>query len=136
MNEQTGETCAIKEFSPSSKGCKREVEFLRLFSHVRISIEIHMCTLILTRGEASIIRYMDHDTALSFVAVEWVQGGTLDDQHRDRPFTYQEVQIVVHDILDALSDVHSRGVIHHDVKPQNILVSVLWSLIPMQSAND
>ena len=41
------------------------------------------------------IRYVDQNTALSFVAVEWIAGVTLDQQHIDKPFTHQEFAIVV-----------------------------------------
>ena len=58
-DRKIGEVCAIKKFVKRTKGAKiykREIGFLHLFSHVRISIEIHMCNPILTRGKASIIR--------------------------------------------------------------------------------
>lgn len=67
----------------------------------------------LMMGKASIIRYMDHDTALSFVAVEWVEGGTLDQQRRRTQFTHQEVETVVHDALKALTHIHSHGGVQH-----------------------
>ena len=136
-DRKTGEICAIKKFVKSAKGaktCRREIEFLHLFSHVRISIEIHMCTPILTRGKASIMRCLDHDTAYTFVALEWVEGGTLNEQNNLTAFTHREVETMVLDVLEALQYVHSHGVIHHDVKPANIMVSVPWSLVYMQSA--
>ena len=44
--------------------------------------------------------------------------------------------IVIQNILGALSYVHTHGLIHHDVKPDNVLVSVQWPLVYMLSAKD
>ncbi len=107
------------------KAFRNEVVMLRSFSHVLISFEIRICAHILIREKTSIVRYIDHDIALTFVAVELIEGGKLEEPHSVRPFTYREVEIVVHDVLDALSYVHSHGVIHHDVKPEHILVSLV-----------
>lgn len=122
---ETGNICVIKRSFWNDKACRKEVMMSRSFSHVRISVEINIRNRMLIRGKASIVRYIDHDTALTFVAVELVEGGNLEEQHTVKPFTNREVEIVVHDVLDALSYVHSHGVIHHDIKPENILVSVL-----------
>ena len=34
----------------------------------------------------------------------------------------REVEFVLEQLLDALTCVHSYGLIHHDVKPNNVLV--------------
>ena len=128
-NVYTGDICVIKRPFGNDKAFKNEVIMLRSFSHVRISVEIYTCTHMLIPEKASIVRYIDHDTPLTFVALEVVEGGNLEEQHSVRPFTYREVEVVVHEVLDALSYVHSHGVIHHDIKPENILVSLVWSLV-------
>lgn len=114
----------IKKPFWNDKAVKKEVIMLRSFSHVRLFVEAHTFPHILIRGKASIVRYIYHDAALTFVVLELVKGGNLEEQHSVRPFTHREVEIVVRDVLDALSYVHSHGVIYHDIKPENILVSL------------
>ena len=127
-NVDAGDIYVIKRPFWNDKAFRNKVLMLRSFSHVRVSVEIYSCTHMLIREKASIVRYLDHDSPPTFVALELVEGGNL-EEHSVRPFTYREVEAVVHNALDALSYVHSHGVIHHDIKPENILVSLVWSLV-------
>ena len=85
------------------------MQILRSSSHVRLSIEIHICTPILKRGKAAIVDYIDHDEALTFMAVKWMEGGTLEQQRQKKPFTHREVEMIFHDALDALAYIHSKA---------------------------
>ena len=42
ISQKTGNICAIKDFKKNARACKRELEFLRSFSHVSIFSQIHM----------------------------------------------------------------------------------------------
>lgn len=55
-----------------------------------------------------------------YLAMEWAPGGTLADLVPIA--TWPEVRDFVLEILDALSHAHARGVVHRDLKPQNVLV--------------
>ena len=82
---------------------------MRSSSHVRLSIEIHICTPILKRGKAAIVDYIDHDEALTFMAIKWMEGGTLEQQRQKKPSTHREVEMIVHDALDALAYIHPKA---------------------------
>ena len=61
---------------------------------------------------------------VSFIALEYVDGRTLKEIITERGQIEQEQAVrIALQILAALSHAHQRGVIHRDVKPQNILVS-------------
>ena len=55
--------------------------------------------------------------------MEFAEGGTLSDQLDFESFTIREVEVIIYQALDALSHIHSFGIIHHDMKFPNILVS-------------
>ena len=57
--------------------------------------------------------------------LEWCEGGALDASMLDieRPLNQNEIQIVGRHTCEALSFIHSRNVIHRDVKAGNILLT-------------
>jgi serine/threonine protein kinase len=57
-----------------------------------------------------------------FIAMELVQGPTINEYVRDRhASTRDRVELMVR-VCDAVEYAHSRGVVHRDLKPGNILV--------------
>jgi len=48
---------------------------------------------------------------------------------RKKQFSAREVTRILHDVVDALSFAHERGVIHRDIKPANILTQGTHSLV-------
>ena len=60
-----------------------------------------------------------------FLVMELVQGRTLRDLIRERGgrFTPAEALSILQPVLAALSAAHQAGIVHRDVKPENILLS-------------
>ncbi|HEU5006733.1 MAG TPA: Stk1 family PASTA domain-containing Ser/Thr kinase [Jatrophihabitantaceae bacterium] len=60
-----------------------------------------------------------------FLVMELVHGRTLRDLIRERsaPFPPAEAISIIQPVLSALSAAHAAGIVHRDVKPENILLS-------------
>lgn len=59
----------------------------------------------------------------TFIAMEYLDGRTLKDHILGRRLDSDEISKLGTQIADALSAAHSKGVVHRDIKPGNIVVS-------------
>jgi predicted Ser/Thr protein kinase len=63
------------------------------------------------------------DEGVPYIAMEYVDGEPLTRVLRSSEFTLRERVEVVREVALALEHAHSRGVLHRDVKPANILLT-------------
>ncbi len=74
----------------------------------------------------NVVNLIDSGTVggIAFIALEYVDGETLKEQiQRKGTLAQEEAVHCALQILAALSHAHQRGIVHRDVKPQNVLVS-------------
>lgn len=57
----------------------------------------------------------------AFLVMRWMAGGSLETRLDDGPWSLADTIELVDQIAGALSTAHERGVVHGDVKPENIL---------------
>jgi len=64
------------------------------------------------------------EKGLSFIVMEFVQGKELKSFFAARhPFSMSQIARLMGELLDALGYSHARGVVHRDVKPDNIFIT-------------
>ena len=109
-----GQKIALKVLNPqlavtvTGKRFVREVDFLRRIEHPNIA-------RFLDFGETDLLIYyvMDH-----------IEGPTLREHlARVRRVSIGDTLKIASDLLDALSYAHAQGIVHRDVKPENIILS-------------
>jgi len=59
----------------------------------------------------------------SFIAMQYVEGETLYSRLKRKPIELRESLDIAIQIADALAEAHSSGIIHRDIKPQNIIIT-------------
>src|ERR671916_645779 len=83
--------------------------------------------------EARAVARLDHDAIVAlfdageedghrYLVSELVEGRTLAELERDGALSDRDVLRIGLALADALAHAHERGVIHRDVKPQNVIV--------------
>jgi formylglycine-generating enzyme required for sulfatase activity/predicted Ser/Thr protein kinase len=60
-----------------------------------------------------------HD-GLGFVAMEYIQGGTLRQWMKGTPAELGEVVELALQIAEGLAELHDKGIVHRDLKPENV----------------
>ena len=86
--------------------------------------------------EAEVVRKLDHENIVPLLGTKdgaliysYCPGVTVAEALQEGPLSPGRALRIAADVLDALAYAHSRGVIHHDVKPANILVRGERSLL-------
>jgi serine/threonine protein kinase len=59
---------------------------------------------------------------LRFIAMEFVEGRTLEAVIADGPLELSEISRLGAQLADALTEAHAHGIIHRDIKPANLMI--------------
>lgn len=111
VQENTGREVAVKVFS-RNKGLdwpllKREVgKLVQVLSERRI---VHLLAV-------------GWDAEPPYYIMEYVRGGSLADRLRDHPMSVEEAVPLFREVAEALVYLHSKAILHCDLKPSNVLL--------------
>ncbi|HWS70564.1 MAG TPA: serine/threonine-protein kinase, partial [Thermoanaerobaculia bacterium] len=65
----------------------------------------------------------DDTTGTSFIAMEYVEGQNLKEVlSQGRTLSFEQIGDIILQVAEALDFAHSKGIVHRDVKPANIIL--------------
>lgn len=94
--------------------------------------EIHLCKELNSDADVNVIRYIDNgevrkgNKTYHYLVTEFYRGMLLFDAVRQEgPFDLEDAVQITLCVLSGLSFIHSRAMIHNDIRPSNIMLQEL-----------
>jgi serine/threonine protein kinase len=116
LDTRLGRTVAVKVLHPEYS---RDEPFLRRFTQ-----EAEFAASLGSHPNIVAIYDVGEDGPLHYMVMELIEGRNLKDLIREQaPFSVPEAFGVGRQVASALDFAHKRGLVHRDVKPQNIMVT-------------
>ncbi|HYQ89346.1 MAG TPA: protein kinase, partial [Candidatus Binatia bacterium] len=66
---------------------------------------------------------LDREDELDFLVMEYIPGRTVAQMIAQRPLTECEAATIACQIAEALEEAHEQGIVHGDLKPDNVIVT-------------
>ena len=137
LEKELGKNYIGTVFLSSIKGDKTKKFVTKIYSRAEIEGTILMDFL---RNEIDILQKLDHPNILKFhsfkesdqnfyLSFEFCNGDYLEnvfDKYKEKygkPFSEEIVQYLMRQIIDAFKYIHSKKVIHRDIKLENIFIN-------------
>ena len=135
-DHRTGERVAIKEYFPDSLAGRTDKVKVTAFSDERGDSFNYGKDCFLQEAETlaefigneNIVRVYTYfeENGTAYFVMDFVEGMSLDRYMRNKGgrISYEEAEIILLPIMDALAAVNSKGIVHRDVTPDNIYLTV------------
>jgi serine/threonine protein kinase len=130
---------ARDEAAPAGSPQTVVIKALNIFLQGSIDLELERTLIENFRNEAialdrvrhpNVINRLGHGTAIDlngqtfhYLVLEYLSGGTMADMCRHSPLPIDRALFYLDQVSSGLQHAHDRGVIHRDIKPQNLLLT-------------
>ena len=107
-------TVALKFLSPQALGTEEEkARFLYEAQAAAALNHPNICT----------IYEIDESESRSFIAMEYIEGNSLEEMIESGPLKLEEARRIALQIAEGLHEAHRRQIVHRDIKPANIMIT-------------
>src|SRR6185437_14466357 len=113
-DQRLGRTVAIKRLRHDDDG--GDAAHLRLVREARIASAVSHPNIVT-------IFAIEESTDGVFIVMEYLQGETLAARIVRGPLDASRVHAIGAEVADALAAAHAEGLVHRDVKPQNVMIT-------------
>ena len=109
-----GRTVAIKILPPGVTADQEAI--LRLQREARTAAQLY-------HPNIATIHSIEEDDGRLFIVMEYVPGDPLTKLIRERSLSEADVCRIGRGVAEALAEAHEKGIVHRDIKPDNIIVN-------------
>ena len=126
---------AIKEYYPSGIARRdiwtQQISFGNYGNEYNIGLrrferEANMLAMLRGGRAASVVQVYEffYENGTGYMVMEYIEGHSLKELARARGgrIPYDEAYYILKELLKALETVHSEGVLHRDISPENIII--------------
>ena len=108
-----GRTVVVKLLSPELTA---EISVERFLREIRVLASMQQANIVplLSVGECD---------GIPWFMMPYIEGRSLRDRLADGPLPIDAIRDILRDVVRALAYAHGRGIIHRDIKPDNVLLS-------------
>ncbi|KAI8894675.1 kinase-like domain-containing protein [Globomyces pollinis-pini] len=119
----SGRVCVAKSVL---NGSTVAIKQMNLDEQVKKDLIINEILVMASAQHRNIVNYIDSFIVTNelWVVMEYMEGGTLTDCVTTNYMTEEQIAIVCREVLNGLSHLHSRSVIHRDIKSDNVLMGL------------
>jgi serine/threonine protein kinase len=134
IDHKTGQKVAVKEFFPDTMATRTQTTVTAFagergasFVYGKDCFLQEAETLAQFIGNENIVRVHSYfeENGTAYFVMDFVEGTSFDvylKEHGGR-VSYEEAEKILLPVMDALAAVHSKGIVHRDVTPDNIYIT-------------
>jgi serine/threonine protein kinase len=134
VDHKTGQKVAVKEFFPDTMATRTQTTVTAFagergesFAYGKSCFLQEAETLAQFIGNENIVRVHSYfeENGTAYFVMDFIEGTSFDvyiKEHGGR-VSYEEAERILLPVMDALAAVHSKGIVHRDVTPDNIYIT-------------